>query len=78
MYRLFQKLSIVCLSDYADIEEDLAVRKLESNDEDLIKGNPFVILFTIVVKTPFIVSQTFFQNLIINFLIKLKNRLFFV
>jgi hypothetical protein len=50
MYRLFQRLSTICLSDYADIEEDLAVRKLESNDEDLIKGNLFVILFTIVVK----------------------------
>jgi hypothetical protein len=42
-------LSIVRHSDYADLEEDLAVRKLENDDDDLIKGNPFIILFTMFV-----------------------------
>jgi hypothetical protein len=40
-------LSIFRHSDYADLEEDLAVRKLENDDDDLIKGNLSIILFTI-------------------------------
>jgi len=37
--------SLFYYSDYADLEEDLAVRKLETDDDDLIKGNSFIISF---------------------------------